>query len=145
MNDQTTHEVVRADPALRRRALAILLAAALLGTAAIYWGLPWLELARLQRPGMQRPICITFAAVIVALAVAVITSGFRIAGLGRRTAALQAFPPPGIKLLRDVRRMTGPRAVFIGRGYVVIGWTLVALAVALLALGAYALVLLWPR
>lgn len=137
--------VVRADPVLRRQALAVVLGAALLGAAGIYWGLPWLEAARQARPGVQRAICISFAAVIVALAVATITSGFRIAGLGRRTAQLQEFPPPGLKLLYDVHRLTGRPAVLLGRGYLVIGWTIVALAIVLLGLGSYILVVLWPR
>jgi hypothetical protein len=139
------NEVVRADPVMRRRAVAIVLGAALVGAAAIQWGLPWLEVARLRQPGMQRTICISFVAVIVALALAVIMSGRRITGLGRRTMALQQFPPPGVNLLHDVRRMTGARAVYLGRGYVIIGWTLVVLALALLGLGSYALAVLWPR
>ncbi len=141
MND----ELVRPDPVVRRRALAILLGAAVAGAAVIQWGLPWLERARLRQPGMRRTICITFLGVIVALALAVIGSGRRITGLGWRTVALQAFPPPGVKLLHDVRRMTGARAVYLGRGYVIIGWTLVVLALVLLGLGSYALVVLWPR
>jgi len=140
-----TDEVVRADPVVRRRALALLLGAAVAGAAAIQWGLPWLELARLRQPGIQRTICLTFLGVIVALALAVIGSGRRIARLGRRTVALQEFPPPGVKLLHDVRRMTGARAIYLGRGYVIIGWTLVVLALVLLGLGSYALVVLWPR
>jgi hypothetical protein len=139
------NEVVRADPVMRRRAVAIVLGAALVGAAAIQWGLPWLEVVRLRQPGMQRTICISFVAVIVALALAVIMSGRRITGLGRRTVALQEFPPPGVNLLHDVRRMTGTRAVYLGRGYVIIGWTLVVLALALLGLGSYALAVLWPR
>jgi len=138
-------EVVRADPVLRRRAVAMLLGAGVVGAAAIQWGLPWLELARLRQPGMQRPICITFLAVIIVLALASIMSGRQVTGLGRRTVELQEFPPPGVKLLHDVRRMTGARAVYLGRGYVIIGWTLVVLALALLGLGSYALAVLWPR
>ena len=141
MND----EVVRADPVLRKRAVAILLGAGVVGAAAIQWGLPWLELARLRQPGMQRTTCISFLGVIIAVALATIMSGRRITGLGRRTVALQQFPPPGVTLLHDVRRMTGARAVYLGRGYVIIGWTLVVLALALLGLGSYALTVLWPR
>jgi len=139
------HDVVRADPVMRKRAVAILLGATLVGAAAIQWGLPWLELARLRQPGMQRTICVTFLVVIVALALATIVSGRRITALGRRTVALQEFPPPGVSLLHDVRRTTGARAVYLGRGYVIIGWTLVVLALALLGLGSYALAVLWPR
>jgi hypothetical protein len=138
-------EVVHADPVLRRRAVALLLAAALIGAAAIRWGPPWLELARLHQPGMQRTICISFLFVIIAVALATIMSGRRVAGLGRRTVELQEFPPPGVKLLHAVRRMTGLRAVYLGRGYVIIGWTLVVLALTLLGLGSYALAVLWPR
>jgi len=34
---------------------------------------------------------------------------------------------------------------YLGRGYVIIGWTLVVLALTLLGLGSYALAVLWPR
>ena len=68
-------EVVRADPVLRRRAVAMLLGAGVVGAAAIQWGLPWLELARLRQPGMQRTICITFLAVIIVLALALLGLG----------------------------------------------------------------------
>lgn len=91
-------EIVRGDPGVRRRAVALLLGAAVLGGATIQWGLPWLETARHSRPGVQRAICVTFAAVIVTLAVAVIALGRRIAGLGRRTAELGQFPPPGLEV-----------------------------------------------
>jgi len=57
-----------------------------------------------------------------------------------RKRAVVEFPPPGVKLLHDVRRMTGPRAVYLGRGYVILGWTL-----TLLGLGCYALAVLWLR
>ena len=143
--ERQPRELVRADPVLQKQALAILAGSAIVGAAGIYWGLPWLEAARLTQPGVQRAICVTFAAVIVAIAVAAVTSGFRIVGLGRRTARLQEFPPPGLKLLYDVHRMTGRRAVLLGRGYLIIGWTIVVLAIALLGLGSYVLVSLWPR
>ena len=138
-------DVAPADPAYRRRALALLLLAVILGAAAIQWGVPWLESVKATRPGVQRLICISFMGVIVLLGAAVVTSGRRIAELGRLTVQRQEFPPPGLKLLRDVRRVTGAGATLIGRGYVVIGRLLMVLAIALLGLGTYALVLLWPR
>jgi hypothetical protein len=136
--------IVHADPRSRRQAMVLLVVAVALGTAGIRWGLPWLEAARLTQPGVQRAICVTFAAVIVGLAALVVFSGRRIARLGRTTVELQRFPPPGMKVLRDLRRMTGAGAVLVGRGYVVIGWALVVLALLLLFLGGYMLVLLWP-
>lgn len=69
------NDIVRADPRFRRQAVLLLVVAAALGTAGIRWGLPWLEVARLTQPGVQRTICVTFAAVIVGLAALVVYSG----------------------------------------------------------------------
>lgn len=138
------NDIVRADPRFRRQAALLLVVAAALGAAGIRWGRPWLEMARRTQPGVQRIICITFAAVIVGLAVLVVYSGRRIAGLGRTAVELQQFPPPGMNVLRDGRRITGAHAVLLGRGYLVIGWVIVVLALVLLVLGTYMLAALWP-
>ncbi len=138
-------DIVRADPRFRRQAVVLLVVAAALGAAGIRWGLPWLDMARQTQPGVQRAICITFAGVVVGLSVLVVYSGRRIARLGRTAVELQRFPPPGMNVLRDGRRVTGAHAVLLGRGYVVIGWVLIVLALLLLVLGAYMLALLWPR
>ena len=140
-----TDDIARADPRFRRQALLLLLVSVALGAAGIRWGLPWLEVARLTKPGVQRTICLTFAAVIVALALLVVTSGRRLARLGRRTTELQQFPPPEMRVLRDVRRARGPRAILIGRAYVLIGRTVVVLGLVLLVLGGYMVAVLWPR
>ena len=138
-------DVVRADPGSRRRALAILLFFTALGAAAIQWGLPWLTHVRSTTPGARRAICISFIGVLVLFGGSVIAVGRRIRRLGRATMEHQEIPPPGLRLLRDVRRVTGARAALIGRGYILIGTVLIACAIGLIGLGTYALVLLWPR
>ena len=83
--------------------------------------------------------------VIVLLGAGVIVTGRRIRGMGRATLEHQVFPPPGLRMLGDVRRVTGARAAMIGRGYIVIGYVLMGCAIGLVGLGTYALILLWPR
>ena len=138
------NDIVRADPRFKRQALLFLAAAAALIAAGLRWGLPWLDAARQTEPGVQRIICLSFGGVIVALALLVVYSGRRIARWGRAAVGLQQFPPPGMIVLRDGRRVTGAHAVLLGRSYVVIGWLLVVLALVLLVLGAYIVAALWP-
>lgn len=138
-------DIVRADPRFRRQALLLLAAAAALFAAGIRWGLPWLDAARQTQPGVQRITCLSFGGVIVGLSLLVVYSGRRIARGGGAAVGLQQFPPPGMNVLRDGRRVTGAHAVLLGRGYLVIGWLLVVLALVLVVLGAYIVAALWPR
>lgn len=142
-------EIVRADPALRRKALLILVGGALAGTAVIGFGLPALQAWATEqiaagRLGIRRLICFGMGPVIVALASGVIASGLNMIHIGRRVLAAERFPPPGLRVLRDTPVIDGPRAVFLGRSQTFIGAMLLVCAVVLLGLGSYIVFLLWP-
>ena len=142
-------QIVRADPRRRRLAVVIVLVALILGAFGIAWGLPALAewVAADTSPGRvsrARMVCLAFGAIIVLLAAAVIGSGRRIARYGKEAVAVGRFPPPGMPVLRDGVALSGRPALMLGRFYRGIGITLAVLGVALLGLGGYAVVLLWP-
>ena len=142
-------EVVRADPHRRRLAVLIVLVAMIVGAFGIVVGLPALEewVVSDTSPGRvsrARMVCLGFGALIVLLAAAVIGSGRRIARYGGEAVAVGRFPPPGMPVFRDGVVLSGRPAAMLGRFYRGIGITLALLGVALLGLGGYAVVLLWP-
>lgn len=142
-------EMVRADPRRRRLAIIIVFVSLILVAFGIAWGLPALEewVVSDTSPGRvsrARMVCLAFGGIIVLLAAAVIGSGRRISRYGKEAVAVGRFPPPGMPVFRDGVALTGRPAVMLGRFYRGIGITLAVLGVALLALGGYAVVLLWP-
>lgn len=147
MSDQPG--IVRADPVARRRlvwgglvALALLLLGLVRGLPAL---LAWLAADRGTLPvTRQRIVCLSFGGLMVALAAAVIWSGRRIARWGGAAARIGRFPPPGMPVVRDSRVLTGRVATALGRVYGGLGWGLVTAGAALLVLGGYVVVALWP-
>jgi hypothetical protein len=141
-----TQETIRADPAARRAALLAVIAAALVGGVVIVWFLPWLSALVQQRAAEGRSIglavCITFASLVALLAAPVVFLGVRIVSSGRAAARAVRFPPPGARVLRDTRVLTGRAAELVGRVHAALGVALVLCGLALALLGAYALVLL---
>jgi hypothetical protein len=134
---------------MRRKALVIVFVALIVGSFAIAWGLPALSewVVSDTSPGRvsrARMVCLAFGGIIVLLAAAVIGSGRRIARYGKEAVTVGRFPPPGMPVFRDGVALTGRPAVILGRFYQSIGITLAVLGVALLGLGGYAVVLLWP-
>jgi len=140
--------ILRADPALRRRAVLLLAGAAVAGTVMIGWLLPLARLALLEARATgrirSRTICLSFLGLLVLLAVAVIGSGVNVFRLGSRAIGSGQFPPPGLAVMRDTRVVYGRRAIMLGRVQRMLGVLLMACAVALLGLAAYAGIrLLW--
>lgn len=141
--------VIRADPALRRKALLIVLAAALVWTIVIARGLPRLEAwagAAVVAGNTAARLWLCFGAgvLIATFALLVSWSGANIIRMARRAAAAGQFPPPGIRVLRDTRVIEGRAALLLSRTYVVLGTLLLTCAAALLGLGGYLVVMLWP-
>jgi hypothetical protein len=142
-------EILRADPGRRRTAILIVFLALVLGTIGIGWGLPALQQwvwsdTGLGRVSRARTVCLAFGGVIVLTAAAVIGSGFRMARFGRTAVLSQRFPPPGMPVFRDTPQASGRPAIILGRLYRGTGFLIAGLGAALLVLGGYAVVLLWP-
>jgi hypothetical protein len=141
--------VIRADPAIRRKAMIIIVLALVLGVIGIGWGLPALQRWVWSDPGVGRVsrariVCLAFGGIIVLTAAAVIGSGFRMARFGKTAVLSQRFPPPGMPVFRDTPQAVGRPAIILGRLYRGTGFLIAVLGVALLVLGGYAVVLLWP-
>jgi hypothetical protein len=141
--------VVRADPRRQRLAVVVVLVALILGAFGVAVWLPALSewVATDTSPGRvsrARMVCLALGGIIVLLSVAVMGSGRRIARYGKEAVAAGRFPPPGMPVLRDGVPLTGRPAVLLGKFYRGIGITLAILGAALLVLGGYVVVLLWP-
>jgi hypothetical protein len=135
-------EILRADPQLRRRAVTMVLATAVCGAAAIHWLLPWAHATVEQavREGMPRSVvCKSTLGVLSIFAFTVAGFGVYIVRLGRSIVAAGRFPPPGQKVIRDTRVLTGRAAELLGRTQTFLGSALIVCAAALLALTTYGL------
>jgi hypothetical protein len=138
-------EIVRADPRQRRLAILTVLATAIVGAVAIHWVLPWAieSIERAVRGGMPRSVvCKSTLGVLCAFAFLVAGFGFWIARLGRSIVAAGRFPPPGQKVIRDTRVLTGRAAEALGRTQTLLGTALIVLAAALLVVASYGLAVL---
>ena len=145
----TTPTIVRADPAMRRQALLLVLAGTLVSILVIGYGLPWLErwLIEAMRGGnlaARRMVCIGAGLAIALLGLLVTLSGANMIRIGRRVVRGRRFPPEGLRVLRDTRVVAGSLAVLLGRMQAVIGVTILACAAVLVGLGGYIVVRLWP-
>ena len=142
----STPEVVRADPRLRRLALWAVLGALLLGAATTRWLLPALADALLRARLEGRitiPLaCYLFLALMLLIGGLVIAFAAYAIRFGRRVRAGALYPPAGTRVIRDTRVLRGPVAVFVGRGQIVLGYALVVCALALIALSVYAIVVI---
>lgn len=127
-------EIRRADPRTRQLAIAIVLLGALLG-AVLIAGFehyrPELETWLRRDPSASS----TALAAVAALACLPL---FAAAGYlllyGSRIVSAEMYPPPGGKLFRDTRVLTGPAAMRRGRLLQAIGAVILAACFALLPL-----------
>ena len=114
MNGPEEQRVVRADGAFRKRALLLLLVAALLGVAVIIGAqsyLGYLKKLSAERPHLAAEKAATVLKLTsLAMAAALFASGVYTLSLWRRVRASGLFPPPGLRVLRDTRVVAGARA-----------------------------------
>ena len=128
---------------------AHILAPAQSAALIVGYGLPWLEawVTRAVVEGntaARRLLCFGAGVGIVALALAVVLSGVNMIRIGRRVIGQGRFPPEGLRVLRDTRVVEGRIAIATGRLQATLGALLIACAAALLGLGGYVVVMLWP-
>ncbi len=145
----TTPQVVRADPAMRRKAVLIVIAGTVAAIVAIGYGLPWLErwvtdAIVAGNIAARRAVCLGAGAAVIGLALVVAVSGVNMVRIGRRVTGAGRFPPPGLRVLRDTRVVAGRQAVIIGRLQATLGLVILGCAAALLGIGGYVVVWLWP-
>ena len=142
MTDETPPTFLPADLRHRYQALVTLVGASALGAITIGWLWPmarlWLLEERAAGRIPARAICLGFLVLVGLLALPVIFVGVSVMRTGQSAIALQQFPPPGMKVIRDTRVLRGVRAVTLGRAQRVLGLLLILCALALFGLSTYA-------
>jgi hypothetical protein len=142
-------QVLRADPAARRRALAIVVVGGALGLLAIEWLLPWargqIEQAVYEGGLPKSAVCKSVLVVLMLVATSVGAFGVYVFRFGRRVAREERFPPDGMKVVRDTRVLHGRAARVLGQAQTINGALLVVLAAALFGLCAYGFLALTYR
>ena len=137
-----TDEIVRADPRARKTALAVVVSSAIIGSAGIGWLQPaierWTLTSNAPLPADLRLACWIFLGLVTLMALPVIAFGVYAIRIGKRVQEEERYPPFKMKLVRDTRLLMGPAAVLVGKGQMVIGATLIACAMLLVAVCAYA-------
>lgn len=110
------HEVVKADRETRRKALILLATAAAAGVLVISCLRPAF-IDYLNSQDVFRKVFI-LKTTLAFLFLSVIPAGVYIYCLARKIVNEKRFPPTGMKVIKDVRLVTGRKAVL--RGYVLI-------------------------
>jgi len=105
--------ILKADPDYRRNVLLLLVALAVIGFAAIQWGLPKL-LAYIEEKEPMEGIRFIRALLIVVFASA-LPMAFYMYRFGRRILRSGQFPPPGTRVIRDTEIIEGGAARRKGR------------------------------
>jgi hypothetical protein len=145
-----TDEFVRADPRMRRLAIAVVAVGAVVGAVATGWLTPLITRAAEQGtlgplPATTRALCWLFLGLVSLLTLPIIAFGAYAIRLGRRVRTHGRYPPPDMKVVRDTRILVGSAAQIVGKGQVVIGAVMIACAVSLAAWSVYAVTMLLRR
>lgn len=120
--------IIKADMDYRRKLLLSYLAAILIGI--IMWNFcipPLMEilenLPNKERVETKETIIHLFLFSFIPVAIYVIV-------IGRRACKYKAMPYPGMKVIRDTVVVTGKKAIFQGRGLMILGTVVIVLTVA---------------
>ena len=112
-------ELLRADPRMRRIAVAIVVAAAALGGIALWAMRRWLDGMIQPSPASQSHLLIAFIWLVGVTVLMLVALGAYLFHYGRRVRAASLFPPPGAKVVRDTPVLRGAAA--LRRGFVLQG------------------------
>ena len=119
MSEQSAEEIVRADPGLRRKTLIMTVGGLLLGLLLLYYLQIYLSgLEDLAREFPQQAVdrflkVCRFAG--VAMAIGFAAFGLYLFRISLFTLRSEQFPPPGFRVIRDTKLLTGERAKLRGK------------------------------
>ena len=122
-----TEQIVKADPKARQLVLAFLLIGLLVGAFLVAWLLPFFKNYLTALPPVEALETIRVVLVILFLGVA--PAGIYIFWIGGKVAKTKCFPPPGMKVIRDTRIVTGPKAVTRGAVLMIMAVVVILLGV----------------
>jgi hypothetical protein len=114
MNGNDSQEIEKANPSERRKVLLLLVAVGACGIAAIL-GIQWyigqvLELNKEDPEAAFRKLSFVAKLVAVVISMSLILFAAWLGRLSRKVYRSGRFPPPGAKVVRDTRIVTGPSA-----------------------------------
>jgi hypothetical protein len=130
-------DIVPADPRAQRIAIAVLLAAALLGTPVVWWLSGYLdrlgELARTDRDAAIALFRSRVLPVFILLVLVGVAAGVLLLRQGLQVLRAGAFPPPGWRTVHDTPVRTGGAAKAVGVLMAAAGFLTGAIPLAILA------------
>lgn len=124
-------DLVRADPAYRKKVIFVYVIFAAVGAAIIGWGIPWLG-KHLQSLDPKEALQF-MKLILIAVFLGVLPLAFYLLRFGRKVIQAEQFPPPGVKVIRDTAVLVGGKAKLRGRAIVALSLILVLLSL----LGAF--------
>lgn len=136
-------EYLRADPRRRRNAVRLIGAVIVFGCLVLGFGLPAAIRAANASVYPRRWLCLGFITVVGLLVIPVLFAARGNMKRGLASIDTQQFPAPGTPVLRDTRILRGPAATAFGKVQLALGTILGVAGLALGAISAYAMWLLW--
>lgn len=121
-------EILPANRNYRRVILVALAVCVCFGVVLLQWVLPWVTRDLTQREPQDALHVLQIATSLVFLSILPIA--WYIWSLGRKVVNSQQMPPPGIKLIKDVKVIKGAPAVARGRVLMVLAVVLALVALA---------------
>jgi hypothetical protein len=111
-----TPEIDRADPSARRASLTLIVCGAVAGLAVLVaFARYWPAIRAWVAADPPRRVRILLAVLIAATSGPVVAFSVYVWRLGARIVRAQRYPPPGLRLTRDVEVKSGEAAVRHGR------------------------------
>jgi len=129
MNDaQSQQHVIKADKRTRMFFILAWIACVCAGVALITWGLPWGQ-GRLEKAEPAKALLV-IQLVTGFIFLSIIPFGVYLFRLGLRAVRCRQMPPPGTRVITDMKVLEGDKAVTRGRLMMVLALLLVALGFA---------------
>jgi len=121
-------ELARADKAYRNKVLAVCILVMAGSWLLVELGLP-LAMGHLNRLG-QDTAFLVIEIVLIVLFLGMIPFGLHLGRVGRKIVDHERFPPPGVKVIRDVQVLRGKKAHARGKLLVYSSRAIIVLAIA---------------
>ena len=123
-----SEQIIQVDRRYRRIVLIAVALCACLGTTLIQWVLPWAKnaLAELKPEQAVRLLQITISLVFLS----VLPLAWYLWSLARKIVDAQQMPPPHVKVIKNVKVITGPPAVARGKALMIVAVLLALVSLA---------------
>ena len=119
-------QLIHADRRLRRVVLVALVVCAGIGATLIHWALPW---ATRYVTGLECEQGLRIVHIVLSVIfLSILPVAWYIASFGRQVVTSRQLPPPGVKVIKDTRIITGQSALARGKALIAIAVLLAVIA-----------------